>query len=263
MEIIKRRIEEINEYGYDLDFSEVFNPAFNIYKKIVLSAGVMVLLLVVVIAIIVVAGIFAVVGINGLATDLQNFSPINLTFTFLMLYCVVVIAGSIFTILLTAGFLQMGWNAYHKIDFSIGTVFQHFNSKETKELVMGATIIAIPNLVQMLLFEYFRFTYMGSIVSGIIGFLTFMTVPLIIFGNLKAMDAILGSILVIIKNFLMIFLLFIVSYIIALVGIIACGIGMLFTIPFMYAMQVSIYLNIFELPDEHIPIDSNPNQNFI
>jgi len=263
MEKTNQRIEDIKRDGVELDFSEVFNPAFEIYKKIVGPAGVIMLLLIVVIAVIAFIGLFAAVGFNGMATNMQSFSPINLSFTFLMLYCVVIIAGAILSILLTAGFLQMAYNAFHNLDFSMGTAFKHFKSEDTKELVIGATIVAIPNLIQILFFEYIHLTLVGSLVSGIISLFTFLMVPLIIFGKLKAVDAILGSIHVILKNFLMIFLLLIVSYIIAIVGIIGCGIGVAFTIPFMYAMIISIYIKIFEIPASNAQIDSITKQNFI
>ena len=39
----KKRIEEIKNNGYELDFSDVFNHAFENYKKIALYAGLMLL----------------------------------------------------------------------------------------------------------------------------------------------------------------------------------------------------------------------------
>ncbi len=263
MDKITRRIEEIKNYGYELDFSDAFNPAFSIYKKIVGSAGVMMLLIVLVIFAIAFIGIFTAVGLNGFTQNMQNFSPVNLSLTFFLLYCVLVFAGAMVSVLLTAGFLQMAYNAYHDTEFTMGTVFEHFNGRYTRELVIAATIITVPNLIQILTFEYFRFVFMGSIVSLIIGFITFLTVPLIIFGQLKAVEAVSGSIAVIIKNILMIFLLLIVSYLLALSGMIACGIGIVFTIPFMYAMQMSLYLNIFDHPEMQKEIDSNATQNFV
>lgn len=263
MDKTNQRIEEIKRNGYDLDFSEAFTPAFEIYKKIVGLAGVVILFIIIVVVLVVFAGVFAAVGVNGITENMENFSPANLSITFLLLYCVALLALSILTILTTAGFLQMAYNAYHNTAFSMGTAFQHFSGKYTKELVVGATIVAIPNLIQILIFEYIHLSFVGSIISGIISFFTFLMVPLIIFGNLKAMDAISGSISVILKNFLIIFALIIVSYIISLIGAIGCGIGVAFTLPFFYAMILSIYLKIFGFPDSNAQINSNNTENFI
>ncbi len=258
MENSRRRIQEIKENGYELDFSNAFNPAFEIYKKIAGSAGAVMLLIVIVLLIMVFIGIFAFMGLDSIGENMRNFSPVNLSLPFLLLYCVLVFAGSIFSILLTAGLLQMAYNAFHNLDFSMGTVLEHFKSGATKELVIGGIIIAVPNLIQILLFEYITLSFIGSIISMLIGLFTFLMVPLIIFGKLKASDAVMGSIHVLLKNFLMIFLLLIVSYILALVGMIACGIGVVFTIPFMYAMITSIYLNIFESPALNLNREPNP-----
>ena len=45
MESTLNQIEQIKKYGYTLDFSNVFNHAFENYKKIALYAGLILLIL--------------------------------------------------------------------------------------------------------------------------------------------------------------------------------------------------------------------------
>ena len=70
MESTKKRIEEIKNNGYELDFSDVFNHAFENYKKIALYAGLALFVFLVLMGIIV-AGI--AVSVMGMAVLNEKF----------------------------------------------------------------------------------------------------------------------------------------------------------------------------------------------
>jgi uncharacterized membrane protein len=71
-----------------------------------------------------------------------------------------------------------------------------------------------------------------------------LTIPLIIFGKLSSIDAIKSSIIIVSKQPLILLGLIIVSLIAAIIGIFGFCIGMLFTMPFVYSMNYTIYKNI-------------------
>ena len=71
-----------------------------------------------------------------------------------------------------------------------------------------------------------------------------MTVPLIIFGNIKAIAAIKTSIILFFKNPLPLFSLIFVGYIFSAIGAFLFYIGIFFTLPFLYSMQFAVYNSI-------------------
>jgi uncharacterized membrane protein len=77
-----------------------------------------------------------------------------------------------------------------------------------------------------------------------VSFLTILTLPLIIFGNLKAIDAIQSSFTIVLKQPVTLILLVLVAYIGSFVGLIGCCIGIFFTIPFIYSTQYAVYCAI-------------------
>ena len=93
-------------------------------------------------------------------------------------------------------------------------------------------------------------TFLGTIITYIIGFLTFLTAPLIIFANQNAFEAITKSAQLIIKNPFIIFGLIIVGIIGIFIGLIGLCIGVFFTMPFWYSLTYTIYNNIVPINEE-------------
>jgi uncharacterized membrane protein len=90
--------------------------------------------------------------------------------------------------------------------------------------------------------------------------LTFMVIPLIIFGNLKAMEAIEGSMIIVSKQFFILFALMIVSALFMMLGIFGFCIGIFFTFPFLHSMQFCIYNEIIGADTPQIQADTTLNE---
>jgi uncharacterized membrane protein len=89
-----------------------------------------------------------------------------------------------------------------------------------------------------------HFEFLGTIITYFISFITILSVPLIIFGDLKAIEAIKYSILIVFKQPIVILGLVIVAIIASLVGFLGCCIGVFFTLPFVYSTNYAIYFEI-------------------
>ncbi len=72
---------------------------------------------------------------------------------------------------------------------------------------------------------------------------------------MSATEAIKGSIDYVGKNFLVTAGLIVVGFICASLGAIACGIGILFTFPFYFAIQYTVYAHLTG-DDDHNEIDA-------
>lgn len=247
-----QRIEEIKRAGYKLDLGEAINETFANYKKIALLAGA-VLLLVFIAAIIIIGGITALIlGVGAITETFTQYSMGQLSSTAFLVNLIASIIGAGLFAPITAGIIQMAHNAAVNEHFDFGTAFEHYKTEHFKELFLAAAIIALVGSGLGTLFQVANINYpeqdllaIGTVVSSIISILipifTLVTIPLIIFGKLNAMDAIKGSFVVVSKNFWIILLLVIVCVVFIFFGLIAFCIGIIFTVPAMYSLQYILY----------------------
>ncbi len=237
----KNRIEEIKNYGYDIDFSEIFNKSLENYKKIALQAGVVFILFSLIILAIVIGIIGAFVGVSAFTSNLANFKIENFSAATILIYVLFVSLISGLASPLSAGILKMAHNASNRQEFSIGTAFEYYKGTYFKELFVAALLISFLTLGVSTLLDSLHVPFVGSLIVYIISFFTFLTVPLIIFGNLKAMDAIQGSFTIVSKQLFVLIGLLLVAAIIAMLGFVGFCIGIFFTLPFLYATYYCIY----------------------
>ena len=241
MNTIKDKLNQIRSTGYPLDFSETFNHTFEIYKKIAVNAG-LVIIIVAVVAIAVIFGMIgAIIGFAALSEGLTDFNPAEIPTIYIVGYVLFVAALSGLLAPFTAGLIKMAKHADADEPFSLGTAFDCYSGPHFKELFVAAFLIALLTFGITTLCDVLGIILVGPIISVISSFLTLLTIPLIIFGDLKAIDAIGNSVMLVCKNPLIILGLLVVTFIASLVGFIAFCIGYFFTAPILYALYYSIY----------------------
>lgn len=246
MKTTVQRIEEIKREGYQLDFTTVFGNAFENYKKIALKVGLLFIILGIIVGAIaaLVATIFFGFSMDYFvenSQELQNFKMSGLPMLYLLLY---IIGMVIFTGIgspIIAGIFKIADNGTKNQEVSIGTAFDYFKQPYFKELFIASALIAFFGVILNLLLESLDFSIIGVLITYIISFFTFLNIPFIIFGNLKAIEAIQASITVVSKNILVLLGLLICGFLFVMLGIIACCIGIIFTMPFIYSLYYSIY----------------------
>lgn len=252
MKTTQEKIEEIQTNGYQIDFGNVFNHAFENYKKIALYAGLMIFVFFVLVGLFIGGIVIFTFGVSVLNQKmLENLSIENFTGLHLAIY---VTLGVLFNCLFApffAGLIKMAHSAEKDEEFHVSTVFEYYKNPYFQELVIATFLITIfsSGLSEML--KLVGVEIVGALFSAVIGFFTFLTVPLIIFGDLKAIDAIKSSMIIVSKQPLVLLGLLIVSGIASLVGFIGCCIGIFFTIPFMYSMYYAIYTSIVGIDSEN------------
>lgn len=240
------QIEDIKKNGYTIDFGTTFNYAFENYKKIALYSG----LIVIVLTAVVFALIFGVIGaFYGIKTInqqfIENLNIQNLTY---LQQVITVLALSAFAALFApigAGFLKMADCADKDEEFNFSTIFTYYKAPYFGQLVIATFIIGLISNSIATLIESFGILYLGGAISFFISFLTFLAAPLIVFGNLNAIDALKSSLIIISKNPLLLFALFLTGLIGAFIGVFACCIGIIFTAVFSTSITYSTYFSIF------------------
>lgn len=248
----KEKIEEIKNNGYQLDFGNVFNHAFENYKKIALYAGLMIFVFSVLIGILLAGAVIFTFGVSVLSEkSLENLKNENFSGISLLVYVVGAIVLSCLLSPFPAGLIKMADCGEKDEEFHVSTILTYYKAPYFKELVISTIVISMLSSGLSALIDYTGIKIVGSLISIIVSFFTFLTIPLIIFGDLKAFDAIKSSVIIVSKQPLVLLGLLVVSIIGSMVGFIGCCIGVFLTIPFMYSMYYAIYVAIIGVDSEN------------
>ncbi|KVV15495.1 hypothetical protein ACRASX_08265 [Flavobacterium sp. TMP13] len=243
----QNQIENIKNNGYELDFSTVFNHAIQNYKKIALYAGLILLVFSIVATFVVIGVLIAIYGVAALSGDLiQELAQMNPTGVTLL----IVLAAQVFiTAILSpigAGYYKMADAAENDETFNVSTMFYYYKSQYFIQIFIATLLITSLSVVLSTILEQVGLQSATMVLGLLISFYSAMAVPLIIFGDLKAIDAIKGSIVIISKKPAVILGLIITAFLASMLGIFAFCIGVFFTIPFNYSMIYCIYSNIIK-----------------
>ncbi|WP_343694934.1 hypothetical protein [Flavobacterium sp.] len=249
------QIDAIKRDGYSIDFSNVFNHAFENYKKIAIYSGVIMLILTLIFF-----GFFTILSafygnLQGLVDNYIKALGNTVSVEYLTIMGVITFITALFTPI-GAGFLKAAECADidEKINFS--TVFTYYRPKYFFHLFSLAFILGFLSILLNYSLDSLGIFYLGAALSLFISYFTFFAIPLIVFGGLNVFEAIKSSIILVSKNPITIFGLFIVAYIGAMVGIFACVVGLFFTAVFSTSVTYAAYFSIFDNEEKRDPIDS-------
>jgi hypothetical protein len=241
----QQRIEEIKKNGYQLDFSNVFNHAFENYKKIALYAGLVLFVFSILLGVFgsgIVISIFGVEKINKQFIEDLQFMRFSGDSLIIYVACLVLLA--VIMAPFGAGFLKMADCADKDEEFNVITIFHYYKMPYLLQICIASLIISFVSITVSTIMEKISFPSLGTVISLAITFFTYLTIPLIIFGQLKAIDAIKTSFMLVTKQPLTLVGLLITAFLASMVGFVGCCIGVIFTIPFTYAMNYAIYCAI-------------------
>lgn len=252
MEDNYQKLQQIAKEGYSIEFGDVLEKSFENFKKCFGIMGLSLILLSIVLFI-VLFGIFgAIVGFSEINQTMIDFNPMMLSGTFIIIYLIFAVVFSGIMAGFNAGFYKMVHETEINNGVDVGTLFYYFRTHYFKELFVAAALIALGTTGMTILFELLHLKIIGMLVTYIISFLTFLTVPLIIFSDLKTVQAISMSIRLTLKKPLILIGLLLVAIILAMLGFIAFCIGIFFTLPFIYSMVYMIYTTISPIKENNI-----------
>lgn len=237
-------IESVINQGYDIDFGIVFNKAFENYKKIALVSGLVFIVFTIILAALGM-GIFAVfyttINMTDFLADLkiQNFSG---TAIIIYIFSIVIITALLSPVY--AGILKIADCANQNQNFSISTAFEYYSNSYFKEIFTASVIVTFLSISISTLAQLINLNIVGILISYTISFFTFLTIPLIIFGDLSAIAAIKASFNIVKKQIIVLLGLLIVGILATCLGIFGFCIGIFFTIPFIFSLYYIIYNEI-------------------
>lgn len=246
MKNIYDRLDEIRHDGYDLDFGSVFNDAFEIYKRTALMSGLAMLLFAIVVFALVLGGFGIVAAAGGDMSFMADFSQGQMSVVGRLIYMGVMCVLAALSAPFSASLIRMAHLADKGEDVSFSNAFDCFKAPYFMPLFLEALIVSfftvfISTAIQIAFPLNIIMGLLGSVINIVISVLMVMAVPLIVFGNLKPIEAIQNSAMVVSKSPLIIIGLLIVSGILACVGVIAFCLGVFFTVPIVFATYYAIY----------------------
>jgi hypothetical protein len=242
----KERLLDIEKNGYQIDFGDVFNKTFENYKKIALYAGLVLFVIFVLLSIFAGVSLIILLGEKYITQELQ---PEKLTIKlqnpdFLIPFAGISILITVLLAPFKAAFLKMADCGEKNEEFKFAQMFTYYSLPYLKEIVIATSIITIVSTGLSVLFAVLKINFIGNIIQYAFSFITFLSIPLLIFGKLSALEAIQYSIKLVLKQPAVLLGLLIVSIIGVLVGLMGCCVGVFFTYPFLFSMTYSIYSTI-------------------
>lgn len=240
------RILEIRKNGYTLEFENVFNHAFENYKKIALYGGLIIFVFFVLLSILVFGALITIFGGPAVVDFLkpENLNPQEFTLNTLLIFSGISVLISCLISPLTAALIKMAYCAERDEEFHISTMFEYYKTPYFKEIFIATFCVSIISSILSALINYTQIPAIGFVVTIIIELFTVLMIPLIIFGKLKAIEALEISILIVSKQPLVLLGLIVVGSVGTLVGLIGCCIGIFFTLPFLNSLYYAIYSEI-------------------
>lgn len=249
MNLKKSILESKLESGYDLDFSQVFEKSFEIYKKIFAQAGVALILFSILVFVVQFTLMTTVFEVNFLEMSEEGFELHKQDELKVLLYLVLTTINTGIVAPMIAGILLLCRQAHLKEEVNISSIFELYNSPHFKEIFIFSTLLSLTGSLSNIGFEMIELSYLSFVLQPFLYVLTFLVIPLIIFQNLNTFQAIGASVNLVGRKIFIVILLMIVGFLASLLGLFGLCLGVFFTFPFYYCIQFSLYESV--LPFEN------------
>ncbi|MGH2665413.1 hypothetical protein [Flavobacterium sp.] len=238
-------MEELNKKRNSLEIGEVINNTLEIYKKTALQAGMAILSMYFVLVLLFFIGSNFFFKMEEIPELMKNFNPEKFSLNGRMIYLTIITVFLSLVAPFMAGIFKMFQDADHEEEIAFSSIFAYINSPKYIHIVLAtATISVLSNGFNLFLKDFFSEpfgTLIGVVISLIVGILTYIAIPLILFKDFNFINAIKESSKQIGANLFSAIVLMIIAFVLSFIGIFAFCVGIFFTIPFLYAMQYSIY----------------------
>lgn len=231
------------------DIGKVIDQSFTTFKKSIWVSGVGIILMLLLAVPITFFAIFTYMGISSLEDFVQKSETLQSDFTYLLMNAAIGIVLAALIAPVMAGFYKINHLAKQDKEFGVNNLFDYYKSPYFQPLALSAVLATLYSNIISLLLIYLNLPLVASIMQAFISLLFIFMVPLIIFENQNATDAMSNSSKIAVKHPFTIIVTVIFAFIIALLGVFAFCIGLFFTIGYFYTMNYTLY-------NEIIPIDN-------
>lgn len=232
-------------------FSEIFEKALELYKKIFANAG-LAFLLFGIIQVLVSSSIqllfygFSIFSKDAVAIDMNNFA------------LEVQLGASLSNALLTGLTTPMIASIFYMCKYYLENqkqpplnVFEYYNPPYFKKIFVYSFSVTFVLELLMLFFNQIESAWIGILIAVLISFFTILMVPVLVMKDLDIQDSLILGFKMTTQQPFTLLLLVIVSGLFALTGFIGLCIGIIFTMPIVYIVIFCVYEHQFPINTTH------------
>ncbi len=230
------------------DIGRIIDESFITFKKSIWVSGIGIILMLLLVLPITFFALFTYMGISSMEDFVQKSQTLETDFTYLLMNAAIGIVLAAFMAPITAGFYKINHLAKQNKEFGVNNLFDYYKSPYFQSLALSTILATLYANIIGLLLTYLNLPLVGNIMQGFVSLLFIFAIPLIIFENQNATDALANSSKIAVKHPFTIILSILFAVIIAMLGIFALCIGIFFTVGYFYTMNYTLY-------NEIIPID--------
>ena len=259
MKANKNVYEKSLKDGYYFDIGQIIEKSIDNYK---ITWGVGALTIIIFLIIFVALGSISNMVVFGLSLfDIEMMQELQNNPSSIYTWDKILIATAINSLVtglsypFIAGILKIIYNAHKKNIVSINGLFDFYKTPHTKDLVVaGILISAITNLINYT-FISIGYNFIGALIQGLVSVLFVFVINIIVFCNKPYLEAINDSLVLIFKKPLQIIILSIIGVFFGFIGVIGCGIGIVFTLFFIFINNYFMFDAIASIEDDTNDID--------
>src|SRR5690606_15022217 len=170
------------ENGYDFEGSQIYEDTFNVYKKMAIPAGAILLMLLAFIGVIYMLSLFSIFGNpKEIQNFLESLALLQLSPEILAYYIIASAAINGITSVFGAGFIKMAHDVFHEKLPKFSTAFIYFTKLDGLKVFIFSLIVQIIFSSISLGLESIGLNLVNYFILILLHLLTLLVIPFIIF----------------------------------------------------------------------------------
>ncbi len=238
---MKNTIDQKAKQGYSLELGKLIDESFATFKKTFLVSGLGMLIVSVIMVLFYVGLLGSFFGFSNISKTLLSIETLAKEPNFIIGSGIVSMFVSALFAPFTAGFIHLNHLSHTQKSFSIDNLFDFYKEPYYKQIFLGYLIIGGITALFTTVLSLLGYEKINTFVQIIVSLATLFTIPLIIYGKLNYTEALSKSIQLYAKQPLIILVAMLIAVIGMLLGIFILCIGIIFTVPYLYAMHYTLY----------------------
>lgn len=253
MKHIDKRIQQLKQSDFILDTRVLLDESFKIYSKIVLKAGLSIMLIAFLSALLASGYITSnFPDPQQTLTELMQLNPLEFDLDQLALYVAGLSLATALGSVVAAGLIRMASQAYKGLPFGIATAFYYFKQKQGLYVFVAHFAITMVFTCISFLLEDLNLNMVAIAFNWILSSLTSLVTPILIFAKQPLLKAFKYSTDIInLKPLSIIFLLTWNSFL-ASAGVLFFVVGIFFTLPYIFCVYFALYNQTIGLEESKI-----------
>jgi uncharacterized membrane protein len=257
----QNKIEQVVRDGYGLSLEGILSQSFEIYRRAILPGVIATFLYLIVMGF---GGLSMFKTLYGMSLmemiKTAQDNPVAVetiinsveTSSMLIYSAVMALIIALITPLLS-GLYKVSYKNKYESESSVADLFSYYRQPYFLNIFIFSFLFGlISQLLSFFLGQAIPVfgSLIGFLIQVFLGVSLILTIPFIIFGNLSWIEAVRASFKVTLKNWFFLFFILLISTIIAFIGVILCGVGFLFSYPFLYTSTFILYDEIIGFPQQ-------------